>query len=446
MTVEFNILINGHVERNLLTAYAARPSDIDDDTVELIWKHLDDCETCTESFDAIREGQTPVERDPDLNAAPKPSGRPVLEPGLVYADDIEKTPPPKTVVAKIATESTIEAAIGSNSANNEKKESREAHEIEGLIIGDFRPPEKPVEQIETESAVQAGERLARENEKVPGEENEETREAKSATSANARGVNRVQRSDEDPFIDPGRRSPRQHISASDLRTRSETSPDDSRPASPTEKPAAGGRAANKSRPKIRSRQMAKSSRTATSPQKAEPLEEFLNKAVALLRRPRSAIIAGSAVVVAAAIIVAGQLIAEKKEASPVAGWAPLSVIESNAPLQELLIRRMRRGTIPPARGVDVTLDFRGISKLVIAVDLDFVGKRASSYEVVVRNPEGKSVYQEMIPQVYLDDGRAFLRLIPRLFDEGQIYALEVVAHYDDGARRVLAESAFDVVK
>jgi len=152
------------------------------------------------------------------------------------------------------------------------------------------------------------------------------------------------------------------------------------------------------------------------------------------------------VVLVAAGIVFAVLRTDGKDPSPVAGWAPLDVIQTNVPLQEVLVRKIRNGRIPKRNGPDVTLDFRGIDKLVIAVDLDFIDRRVPSYDVTVWNPQGESVFQEEIPQVYLDDGRFFLGLIPKLFEQELTYTLELIAHHENGARRVVAESVFDVRK
>ncbi len=511
MSVEQDIMVNGHIDQQLLTEYAAHPDDVDEDTVEEIWRHLDDCDICTEGYDAIREGQPPKEREPEEAAVREPAASYALEPDVVHPDDLAETktvkredngkhvnsqmsagddpdrngksPKPKgDESSKIKTQSIIEAAFGKSEEDTadtegEKKKSRQGTLIEGLISCEVKPLEKPVEHIETESAVEAGERLAQESTEETNEPEEEAKESESTDEAEGEGAANAEEAeepDDDPFIDPAAPSPRQHIDPSKFSEEAESSedpaaheeptppqpagsPDEPEPIETEEPvppptsltPIIGRKTVTPSKPP----QAAKPSKTvqgtkpptAKSSPTAEPLEEFLNKAMALLRRPRNAIIAGSIVVVAAAAIVIPGLLKETKEPSPVAGWAPLSVIETNVPLQELLIRKMRRGKIPPATGVDVTLDFRGIRKLVIAVDLDFVGKKASSHEVIVRNPEGESVYQEAIPQVYLDDGRAFLRLIPKLFEEGQTYTLEIVAHYNNGTLRVLAQSAFDVL-
>ena len=513
MSVEQDIMVNGHIGRQLLTEYAAHPDDVDEDTVEEIWRHLDACDICTKDFDAIREGQPPKEPESDEAAVPEPTGSYALEPDMVHPDDLAETktvkredngkpvnsqmsvgddpdrngksPKPKgDKSSKIKTQSISEAAFGKSEEDTadtegKKKRSRKEPLIEGLISCEVKPLEKPVEHIETESAVEAGERLAQESTEETNQPKEDAKEPESTDQAEAEGegaanAEEAEEPDDDPFIDPAASSPRRHIDPSKLSEEAESSeepaaheeptppqpagsPDEPEPIETEEpapphtslKPIIGRKTVTPAKPakppKAKSSQTAKPPK-AKSSQTTEPLEEFLNKAMALLRRPRNAIIAGSIVVLAAAAIVIPSLMKETKEPSPVAGWAPLNVIETNVPLQELLIRKMRRGKIPRATGVDVTLNFRGIRKLVIAVDLDFVGKIASSHEVIVRNPEGESVYQEAIPQVYLDDGRAFLRLIPKLFEEGQTYTLEVVAHYDNGTLRVLAQSVFDVLK
>jgi hypothetical protein len=502
MSVEQDIMVNGHLDQQLLTEYAAHPEDVDDDIVEEIWRHLDDCDICTEDYDAIRDGQPPKEREPEEEeAVPEPVGSYALEPDVVHPDDLAETNVAKREdigkhvnglmpvgddpdrngksptskgdnSSTIKTQSIIEAAIGKSEEDTadtegEKRSSKKEPLIEGLISCEVKPLEKPIEQIETESAVEAGERLSQEGVEETNKPEEEAKEPESTDEAEAEGAadteevegaEEAEEPDDDPFIDPAASSPRRHIDPSKLSEKVESSekstaheePTPPQPAGPPDEPEpieTEESASPPTSPKTNIRpKTVTSSQTAKSSQTAEPLEEFLNKAMTLLRRPRNAIIAGSIVVVVAAAIVIPSLMKENKQPSPVAGWAPLNVIETNVPLQELLIRKMRRGKIPPANGVDVTLNFRGIRKLVIAVDLDFVGKKASSHEVIVRNQEGDSVYREAIPQVYLDDGRAFLRLIPKLFEEGQTYTLEVLAHYDNGTLRILAQSAFDVLK
>jgi hypothetical protein len=64
----------------------------------------------------------------------------------------------------------------------------------------------------------------------------------------------------------------------------------------------------------------------------------------------------------------------------------------------------------------------------------------------VRDPEGTLVFQEPIPQLYVDDGRFFLSLVPKLFEAGETYKLELVSQLAGGDTRVVAESVFDVTK
>ena len=163
-------------------------------------------------------------------------------------------------------------------------------------------------------------------------------------------------------------------------------------------------------------------------------------------RPRNAVIGGAAILLIAGALIAALTLGGDTTPSPVAGWESLDVIETNVPLQEVLIRKMRRGRIAAATGTDVTLHFRGVDKLVIAVDLDFIKGNSSIYEVIVRDPEGTPVFQEPIPQLYVDDGRFFLRLVPKLFEAGQTYKLELVSELANGDTRVIAESVFDVTK
>ena len=145
-------------------------------------------------------------------------------------------------------------------------------------------------------------------------------------------------------------------------------------------------AQSKPAPKHATRRPARSPRAA----KEEPLEKVFKNVAAFVSHPRNAIIIGVAVVAVAAAIVAAFTLTGNKTASPVAGWAPLNVIESRVPLQEVLVRKIRRGRIPPPRGMDVTLDFRGIDKLVIAVDT----KDDGATDDIAGNPQQVTIYAD----------------------------------------------------
>jgi hypothetical protein len=110
------------------------------------------------------------------------------------------------------------------------------------------------------------------------------------------------------------------------------------------------------------------------------------------------------------------------------------------------LRKARGGQIAEGAGTDVELSFNGIKELVIAVDLDFLSGEASNYDLIVRDQTGASVFHEEIPALYLDDGRLFLRLVPRQFSDQQIYTLQLVARQSDGSDQVSGECVFQVVK
>lgn len=187
--------------------------------------------------------------------------------------------------------------------------------------------------------------------------------------------------------------------------------------------------------------------------------EVLKRSLALIRTPKIAISGGAVLVAITLAVVLLSSSGEKPIVNPVEGWAPFDVIQSNVPLQEIPVRRLQNGpTTANAAANDVDLDFRGIKELVIAIDLDFIRESSKPYDLVVRNLAGQVVFQEAIPDLYINDGRLFLRLVPKQFDEQQQYTLELVERgpsppADSGAEadanadtRVVAESVFRVVK
>jgi hypothetical protein len=503
MSVDLQILLNGHVDPCILTDYAEHPDDFDDDVVEEIWHHLDDCESCVEDYEAIRDGRLkghkseatdPAPDDSDESDAPEtpPAIEDVLESDTFDPDDLanakldkkddggghinglmpvgddptrngrpvehendDDAPKPEEDENEEGVEGEDrEAEVAAEEESEEEEEDKEDEDdkIEGLITGEVTKVEKPADQLETESAVEAGERLAREKAQEEDEEVAVSEEpapdeiSASEEPAIEETAAAEEEPDDDPFIDPAqpadRPEPRQTRPRITLPPSADATPakpklDQAGPAKPAPAPPAP---AETEPPK-----------PAPAPHpvaatKSEPLEDFFKKVFSAIARPRSAIIFGSVVLLAAAAVIYMLVFSGDKEISPVAGWEPLNVIETRVPLQEVIIRKMRNGRIARARGTDVTLDFRGIGKLVIAVDLDFIKGNQSPYEVIVRDPAGTNVFQEQIPQLYLDDGRFFLRLIPDQFEPDQTYKLELVSHRADGSMRVIAESVFDVLK
>jgi hypothetical protein len=425
MSVDQQIVVDGHVVRELLRDFALRPVGFDDDTVEEIWQHLDECQDCMANYEAIRDGQGPKSRKP----AGEPSDEPVRS---VPSDDYRNDDRPKSVLEGL--ESSIDAIRDGQSDTYTQLDTEnvdeiddglgsvrprlfEVHEIDGLISGTVVKTDEEGDRLETETAVEASERLKRErthhteSPEISGEcpEGPESDGDKPAPDLHLPGAGHDRTEDvEDPLLDsvveeepPAK--PAHHDTAA-------------RPVAP---------ATNK---------------------KSEPLEDLVNNALAFLARPRNAIIVGSAALVLSAAIIAAVVFSGGEQERLNAGWEPLDVITTRAPLQEVMIRQIRRGSIPAASGPDVTLDFRGVDRLVIAVDLDFIREKSSPHELIVRNPDGLNVFQEPIPQVYLDDGRFFLRLVPKQFDTGEMYKLELITHRADQSSYVIAESVFDIIK
>ncbi len=129
----------------------------------------------------------------------------------------------------------------------------------------------------------------------------------------------------------------------------------------------------------------------------------------------------------------------------VAEFAPLSVIDSREPLQELPVR-VAQGTDPiePAHTYDAVLDVSSIKALVLGVDLDYVPKGLPRYDVVIRNSGGSEKFRGHILDNYFTEGRCMLRLFANRFPAGD-YTLDIEG-FDPGATdgRVVASSWFQV--
>ena len=59
MSVDQRIIVNGHIAPDLLRDFALQPGGFDDDTVEDIWQHLDECQGCIADYEALRDGGKP---------------------------------------------------------------------------------------------------------------------------------------------------------------------------------------------------------------------------------------------------------------------------------------------------------------------------------------------------------------------------------------------------
>ena len=128
----------------------------------------------------------------------------------------------------------------------------------------------------------------------------------------------------------------------------------------------------------------------------------------------------------------------------VAEWAPIDVVSSREPLQELPVRLAgANGVVPPARTHDAVLDMTRIQSLVIGVNLNHVPPGPGS-QVVVRNQAGRERFRRAIPANYFDEGRFMLRLFAGQFPAG-VYWLEIEAADDGEDPRVVAASWFEVL-
>jgi len=457
MSVDQQILVDGHLKRQLLHDFAESPDSFDDDVVEEIWQHLDLCEGCMEDYEAIREGGFGNKTDPAESVEPAEEP-PVdnIEPDSFESDEIDdaaveteeknddhinglmpvgddptrnglpdeyKDDQPEAMDiespgdAVSATESETDESDEDEGTEETPEDSKkeEAEVIEGLITGEITASEEPAEKVETESLVEGEVRTSRERIQASLLKEIEVDPKPSDGATDEPEIE--QDSVDEPETEPETLPPAEPV----------VKPEAQKPQSQPSNPA-------RPRPPVAAKQ--------------EPLEAFFNGIGHFLKRPRNAIICGVAIVAAVAAILYFLNVfgPPEKGASPVAGWEPLNIIETRVSLQEVIVRKMRRGKIPPARGLDTTLDFRGINRLVIAVDLDFIKGKTLPHEAIVRNPAGQVVFQEAIPQIYLDDGRFFLRLLPKLFETDKMYRLELAASSADGTNRVIARSVFDVLK
>jgi hypothetical protein len=128
----------------------------------------------------------------------------------------------------------------------------------------------------------------------------------------------------------------------------------------------------------------------------------------------------------------------------VAAWAPMTVISSHDPLQELPIRVAgKNGLVRPAPTHDAILDLKSISTLVVGVDLSAVPKGAARYEAVIRTGAGQERFRSTIAPAYFAEGRFMLRLYSRRFPRGD-YRLEIEAVQSETDKRVVAISWFQV--
>ena len=128
----------------------------------------------------------------------------------------------------------------------------------------------------------------------------------------------------------------------------------------------------------------------------------------------------------------------------VAQWAPVDVVDSRDPLQDLPIRLASAGgEIRPAPTYDAVLDLKAIDHLVVGVDLDYLPRRGAPRDVVIRTSEGEEKFRDHVPESYFTQGRFMLRLFSKHFPSGE-YMLEIEAHEQTGEVAVVAASWFQV--
>jgi len=150
----------------------------------------------------------------------------------------------------------------------------------------------------------------------------------------------------------------------------------------------------------------------------------------------AAIAAGLVIAIIVFGIMRGQRVAE---------WAPVSVVDSHEPLQELPVRVAQgKEPVEPAHTYDAVLDVSSIKALVVGVDLDYVTKGLPRYDAVIRSSDGKELFRGRIQDAYFADGRFMLRLFAGRFPAGD-YTLDIEG-FDPGVKdgRVVASSWFQV--
>ena len=91
MSVDQKIFVDGHIGKVLLREFAKDSDGFDDNIVEEIWQHLDNCEVCIAEYESVREDYQPDEQASAAEAPPDPAsgGGGALEPDLVDPEDLE---------------------------------------------------------------------------------------------------------------------------------------------------------------------------------------------------------------------------------------------------------------------------------------------------------------------------------------------------------------------
>jgi len=129
-----------------------------------------------------------------------------------------------------------------------------------------------------------------------------------------------------------------------------------------------------------------------------------------------------------------------------AAWAPIDVVESRDPLQDLPVRVAgSEGAVAPAQTYDAVLDLSSIASIVVGVDLDYIPRGAARYEVTVQSEDGAVRFRDTIAPHYFEEGRLMLRLFAHRFQPGD-YHLEIMAYDAGGDGRVVGASWFQMEK
>ncbi len=221
------------------------------------------------------------------------------------------------------------------------------------------------------------------------------------------------------------------------------------PPAPEPEPASEPSAS--SRPSPSSRKQPKSNRhQAKKPAKTRSLPEQLKvrwELILAASRPALIQVRQPSRIAAVAVAIVGALVALAmtlffSRPPVVAHWASSEVFASKIPVQEVHVASVRGGR---SKSAHTEVNLAGISALVVAVDLDRIPRRASSYDAAITTAEGAEVFRDEIAPAYFDDGRFMLRLVARQFQTGD-YEIHVDAVADDGARTTIARGTFTATR
>jgi hypothetical protein len=147
--------------------------------------------------------------------------------------------------------------------------------------------------------------------------------------------------------------------------------------------------------------------------------------------------------VALAVVFITLIVLKIVSSSRVAQWAPVEVVTSREPLQDLPLRLASSdGVVRPAHTYDAVIDMKSIDHLVVGVDLDYLPRQGTRRDVVIRAGDGAERFRAAVPESYFTEGRFMLRLFSRHFPSGD-YTLEIEA-LEDGETHVVAASWFQV--